>query len=56
MYTYRLLEYEVWVERERLAQEEFRKKREREEKIQREREEREVGLTLQLCCSSMSYS
>ena len=36
------LEEEVWLQREREAQEKFRKQREKEEKLQREKEEREV--------------
>ena len=38
----RLLDQELWLQRERIAQEEFRKKREKEEQVLREREEREV--------------
>ena len=38
----RLLEHEAWLEREKKAQDEFRRKREKEEKAQKEKEEREV--------------
>jgi hypothetical protein len=37
-----LLEHEAWLEREKKAQDEFRRKREKEEKAQKEKEEREV--------------
>ena len=39
---FRCLEHDAWLERERVAQEAFRKQREREEEAQREKEEREV--------------
>ena len=38
----RLLEHEAWLEREKKAQDVFRRKREKEEKEQKEKEEREV--------------
>ena len=40
--VFRQLEHEAWLERERIAQEVFRKQREREEQAQKEKEEREV--------------
>ena len=39
----RQLEEEAWKERDRVAHAKFKKEREREEAILREREEREVG-------------
>ena len=43
------LEHDAWLARERVAQAEFQKKREREETILREREEREVCVCEGVC-------
>ena len=43
------LEHDAWLARERVAQAEFQKKREREETILREREEREVCVCEVVC-------
>ena len=50
---FRCLEHEAWLERERLAQEAFRKQREREEEAQREKEEREVYIEMPVSCYSL---